>query len=103
MQYFKTFMMMKKVVTGMLAVIIFLTACQTKTESTFDPEDGLASITETGIEGHIKKISSDEFLGRKPFTEGETKTIAYLQDEIKKIGLEPGNGESYLQEVPMVE
>jgi Zn-dependent M28 family amino/carboxypeptidase len=42
-------------------------------------------------------------MGRMPFTEGETKTLAYLEDEIKKLGLEPGNGTSYLQEVPMVE
>jgi Zn-dependent M28 family amino/carboxypeptidase len=103
MQYFKThIIMMKKVVIGILVVFTFLTACQPR-ESVFDPEDGLASITESGIEAHIKKLSSDEFMGRKPFTEGETKTIAYLQEEIKKIGLEPGNGNSYLQEVPMVE
>jgi Zn-dependent M28 family amino/carboxypeptidase len=80
---------------------IGLVAC--KTEPKFDPNDGLETFTEAGIENHIKALSADEFLGRKPFTEGETKTIAYLQDEIKKIGLEPGNGESYLQEVPMVE
>ncbi|RYY11768.1 MAG: DUF3078 domain-containing protein, partial [Chitinophagaceae bacterium] len=37
-----------------------------------------------------------------PFTEGETKTISYLGNQFKQLGLEPGNGESYLQEVPMV-
>jgi Zn-dependent M28 family amino/carboxypeptidase len=55
------------------------------------------------FEAHIAVLASDEYQGRLPFTEGETKTIAYLQDQFKKIGLEPGNGESYLQEVPMVE
>lgn len=75
--------------------------CQ-PSEPKFDPQDGLASFTEAGMEAHLKTLSSDEFMGRMPFTEGETKTIAYLQDEIKKLGLEPGNGESYLQEVPMV-
>lgn len=73
------------------------------TEPKYDPQDGLESITEAGFEAHLKTLASDDFMGRMPFTEGEIKTIAYLQDEVKKLGLEPGNGESYLQEVPMVE
>ena len=48
----------------------------------------LQSFTEAGMETHLKTLSSDEFMGRMPFTEGETKTIAYLQEEIKKLGLE---------------
>jgi Zn-dependent M28 family amino/carboxypeptidase len=42
-------------------------------------------------------------MGRKPFTEGEEKTVAYLQRELSAMGLEPGNGESFYQEVPLVE
>ncbi|WP_421896824.1 M28 family metallopeptidase [Marinoscillum sp.] len=52
---------------------------------------------------HIQTLASDDFLGRKPFTEGETKTLAYLENEFKSYGLEPGNGDSFFQEVPMVE
>lgn len=73
------------------------------TEPKYDPQDGLDAITEAGFESHLKVLASDEYMGRMPFTEGETKTIAYLQEEAKKLGLEPGNGDSYLQEVPMVE
>jgi Zn-dependent M28 family amino/carboxypeptidase len=54
-------------------------------------------------EQHIATLASDEFQGRLPFSEGEKKTIAYLEEQFKAIGLEPGNGTSYLQEVPMVE
>jgi Zn-dependent M28 family amino/carboxypeptidase len=50
----------------------------------------------------IQILSSDSFLGRKPFTEGEVKTIAFLQNRFQEVGLEPGNGNSFLQEVPMV-
>lgn len=92
---------MKKLIYLLVAGVLFA-GCQPK-EPKFDPQDGLASFTEAGFEAHLKTLSSDEFMGRMPFTEGETKTLAYLQDEIKKLGLEPGNGESYLQEVPMVE
>lgn len=90
-----------KYVISLIAFVVLLAGC-TK-ESTYDPQAGLDTFTEAGFEEHLKKISSDEFLGRMPFTEGEKKTLAYLEEEVKKLGLEPGNGTSYLQEVPMVE
>lgn len=52
---------------------------------------------------HITALSSDEFEGRAPATNGETVTIAYLQDAFKKLGLAPGNPDgSYLQPVPLM-
>jgi Zn-dependent M28 family amino/carboxypeptidase len=52
---------------------------------------------------HIARLASDEFGGRKPGSEGEKLTLDYLQAEFSKLGLKPGNGASFLQEVPMVE
>jgi Zn-dependent M28 family amino/carboxypeptidase len=52
---------------------------------------------------HIETLASDDFMGRMPFTEGETKTTTYLANEFKKLGLLPGNGDSFFQEVPLVE
>ena len=69
----------------------------------FSEKDGLSSFSVSGLEEHIRVLASDDFLGRKPFTEGEQKTLQYLETQFKKIGLEPGNGDKYLQEVPMVE
>lgn len=51
----------------------------------------------------ITILASDEFEGRKPFTSGEEKTVSYLETQYKNLGLQPGNGNSYFQEVPMVE
>lgn len=51
----------------------------------------------------VKEFASDEFQGRKPFTEGEEKAVDFLIKEYKRIGLEPANNGSYIQEVPMVE
>lgn len=51
----------------------------------------------------VGSLASDEFMGRQPFTEGERITVAFLADELRKIGFEaPFNG-SYFQEVPMIE
>ncbi|WP_115719009.1 M28 family metallopeptidase [Gallaecimonas mangrovi] len=50
----------------------------------------------------VKTLSSDEFAGRLPATQGETKTLAYLTEQFKRLGLKPGFGDSYLQSVPLV-
>ena len=63
----------------------------------------IKAIDSAGFAKDISKLASDEFQGRKPFTTGEEKTINYLEQRFKEIGLEPGNGSSYFQEVPMVE
>ena len=51
----------------------------------------------------IRKLSSDEFQGRAPGTEGERLTVQYLEDQFKAAGAEPGNPDgSWVQKVPMV-
>jgi Zn-dependent M28 family amino/carboxypeptidase len=52
---------------------------------------------------HIKTLSSDEFGGRAPGSEGEEKTVSYLTEKFKEIGLAPGNPDgTYVQKVPLV-
>jgi len=60
-------------------------------------------IDETGFRDAVRILASDDFEGRKPDTAGEEKTLNYLVDQFRKLGLKPGNGTSYLQQVPMVE
>ncbi len=52
---------------------------------------------------HIEVLSSDAFEGRAPGTEGEKKTLAYIEQQFRAAGLAPGIGDSYLQPVPLVE
>ena len=78
--------------------ISLLWSCETQNNTTSALE-----IDTTSIRRNLITLSSDEFEGRKPFTIGEEKTIAYLKNEMANMGLKPGNGESYFQEVPMVE
>ena len=60
-------------------------------------------IDETVFRTHLRVLAGDDFEGRKPGTAGEEKTVAYLVEQFRKLGLKPGNGESFLQQVPMVE
>ena len=50
---------------------------------------------------HTAVLASDEFGGRAPGTPGEEKTIEYLRLQFAELGLEPGNGESWYQQVPV--
>ena len=61
------------------------------------------SISDSDIREPLKILSSDEFEGRLPTTEGEKKTIDYLVSEFTKAGLKPGNGDSFLQKVALME
>ncbi|WP_189377147.1 M28 family metallopeptidase [Thalassotalea profundi] len=60
------------------------------------------SFDTTKIKADIKLLSSDEFGGREPSTQGETLTTNLLIKEFKRLGLAPGNGDSYTQAVPLV-
>ncbi|MEO7988482.1 MAG: M28 family metallopeptidase [Chryseolinea sp.] len=91
----------------MKSLILFFSAfmlmiAYNPSSKTPDANDGLSSFSASRLEGYIKTLSSDDFTGRKPFTEGETKTVNFLESELKKIGLEPGNNTSYRQNVPLV-
>lgn len=66
-------------------------------------EEGLASFSLKSFTDHISALASDEFQGRMPFTRGERLTLQYLENQFTALGLQPGNGDSYFQEVPMVE
>ncbi len=60
-------------------------------------------IDDTAYADHVSVLASDDFQGRKPGTPGEDKTIGYLVEKFRKLGLKPGNGSSFIQQVPLVE
>ncbi len=64
-------------------------------------QTGIHAITVDSLTKHIKTLASDEFGGRAPGTQGEVLTVEYLINEFKAAGLEPGNGDSFTQAVPL--
>lgn len=86
---------MKKTQIALLVLISGFVACKA-------PHQPEYKFQTADIEPTILTLSSDEFMGRMPFTEGEKKTTAFLESEFRKMGVEPGNGDSYFQDVPMV-
>ena len=70
-----------------------------------DPDAAASGIAAMSVESYaaaVRTLSSDEFEGRGPSTPGEEITVAYLVEQLEAAGLEPGNGDSFFQEVPLV-
>src|SRR5580692_7378941 len=62
-----------------------------------------ADIDEDAYRIQLSTLASAEFQGRRPGTDGEARTVAYLVAEFRRLNLKPISGDSYLQSVPMIE
>ena len=96
---------MKKTIGLTFIVAGLISACNTSfiTEnSEADVTASYNSINKVQLIEHIKVLSSDKFEGRAPSSKGEKLTIDYLIQQFTAIGFKPGNGDSFLQAVPMV-
>ena len=81
-----------------LLIAVFYLGCGSpQIQTNADP------ITEQDILTHLKELSKDEYMGRMPFGPGDKMTVDYLVNQCKALGLKPGNGGSFTQEVPMIE
>lgn len=85
----------------LLPILAFM-SCESNPKSTAENIE-LPGIDSVYVENHLSTLSSDDFEGRMPATPGGKKTVAYLEKELKNLGLAPAFGDSYLQEVPLVE
>ena len=63
---------------------------------------GLDAITAETIRHHVAILASDAYTGRFPGTAGEDSTLAYLERQLRSLGLEPIVNGSYRQRVPLV-
>jgi Zn-dependent M28 family amino/carboxypeptidase len=64
--------------------------------------ESAAPINEAALHRHIAALSADEMEGRWPGSNGEALTLEYLAAEFARAGARPGNGDSFLQPVPLV-
>lgn len=95
-------------VTAMLAAGLAGCAGTPESASTDSPPAATAHAFKAPIDGadfaeHVRTLASDEFEGRAPGSAGETKTVEYLAEQFRRMGLEPGNNGDWFQTVPMVE
>ncbi len=90
---------MKKYILPLIATAILAVSCSG--ENTL--RKASETITAEELRDYTRILGDDSFMGRKPFTPGEEVTVKYLAEELEKIGFSPLFGDSWYQEVPMVE
>ncbi|HTK80455.1 MAG TPA: M28 family metallopeptidase [Rhizomicrobium sp.] len=83
------------------AAVLISTAALAATQ--FRPHPATApEITAADLSARDKAISDDTFQGRGPGTPGGHAASQWIADEMKRIGLKPGNRGSWFQNVPAV-
>ena len=60
------------------------------------------SLTTADLNARTRAIADDRFEGRGPGTQAGERAAQWIADEMKRIGLKPGNKGSYFQTVPAV-
>ena len=89
---------------GLMALSLAACDMATTSEPSIDiPEVEDGDISEATMVDITRELSSDEFEGRMPGTNGEELTVALLTERFEAAGLQPGNGDSWVQNVPLVE
>ena len=101
-----------KLIFGALLLMVLALSCTqfkksystdtTETQSASALEDALNSINSENIRAHLKILSADIMEGRAPGSKGGEMAAAYIEEQFKSVGLEPGNNGSYFQQFPMV-
>jgi len=95
--------MIKKFIFSFLVITLSLFVFLSCGRKPNDIESAVASLNTDELAHDVEILSSDDFEGRFPASPGEDKTINFLKEEFEKVGLKPGNGDSFFQEVPLVE
>jgi len=90
---------------GLAAGSLALAACEDMAADAMlhIPEVEPGELSEATMIDITRALSTDEFGGRMPGTKGEELTVALLTERFEAAGLQPGNGDSWVQEVPLVE
>ncbi len=80
-----------------------LAACTSSSAPVARDHDSSAPIDANRMSAITRTLASDEFEGRAPGSVGETRTIEWIADQFKQVGLEPaGENGTYLQRVPLI-
>ncbi len=89
-----------------LALVLSFLACGGTANPPEEPQilplSALPAIDGNAVLEHVKVLASDAYEGRAPGTRGEELTVTYIEDRLKKIGIQPGNTDgTFVQKVPL--
>ena len=77
---------MIRIMLASIGAGVVLSACALTPDTASDA----SPISTSNMSETVRVLASDEFMGRAPGTEGETRTVDYLVRRFTELGLEPG-------------
>src|ERR1700760_4384327 len=77
--------------------------CASAQNKPADPSKYAALITAADAKKHLSILASDEYEGRETGKPGADKAAHYLENEFKKMGLQPPVNGSYFLDIPLTE
>jgi Zn-dependent M28 family amino/carboxypeptidase len=88
--------------------LAFIVAALAASLGAFNADDKMRkraaeAITGSVFRAHVEGLAGDELEGRSPGSEGERKTVEYLEKEFLELGLQPAAGGDFRQDVALVE
>ena len=92
-------------ITLLLCCLIVSYGCKEPQQPTTTGSAAMAAASDLSsqvIQRHLAELSDDKYEGRMPCMDGGIKAYKYLENEMKQLGLTPGNKGSYLQAVPLL-
>jgi hypothetical protein len=66
-----------------------------------DPRPFAATITSDDLKKHLYIVAGKEMQGRETTTEGQRKAAAYIENQFKTLGLQPGNNGNFQLSFPV--
>ena len=80
---------------SLASVLIASTSGNAQGQKISDPRLFANAITAQDLKNHLYIVAGKDFEGRETGTEGQRKAAAYIENDFKSLGLQPGNKGSY--------
>src|SRR5258708_4841501 len=81
--------------TFMRRLLLLLSVCLAgvaQAQKIPDPRPFAKTITAADLKKHLYIVASADFEGRETATEGQRKAAAYIENDFRSLGLQPGGG-----------
>jgi len=85
----------------LFAIACLLVAVSSQAQKIANPKPFASSITADDLKKHLYIIAGKEMEGRLTASEGQKKAAAYIENQFKSLGLQPGNAGSYQLPYPV--
>lgn len=96
-----TFTMNHQLLKSSCAALLLASTFTALAQKPGKPDAWAKTITPEDLKRHLYIVAGPEMEGRETATPGQRKAAAYIEQQFRQLGLQPGNGNSYQMEFPV--